>query len=79
MKIKLGDKEAPFYDVIDLDVGKRIELVQSADDETGEYTCYERKENGELKDEWIGDELNCMLFNKKGNIKLMKKKNEKIR
>lgn len=39
MFIKVGDKEAPNYEVWDLDSNTIIRGVQWANDETGEYKC----------------------------------------
>ncbi len=70
MKLSVKDKEAPNYDVIDLDTGKRIPLVQWADDELGEYVVVLRDEAGNFKCDTDG----CLIkVKKKGRIKLVKK------
>jgi hypothetical protein len=75
MHLKVSDKDAPFYDVIDLDTGKRIPLVQEADDETGEYVVIATNANGKIK---LDNDLCIIKVKKKGRIKLVKKeiKNE---
>lgn len=69
MHLKVGDKEAPNYEVIDLDTGNPIRYCQWANDETGEYCIVVTNEDGSIKDK----DGEIMMGIKKGNIKLQKK------
>jgi hypothetical protein len=40
MYLNVKDSESYKYDVIDLNNGERIPMVQEANDETGEFSCY---------------------------------------
>jgi len=63
------------WDVIDLDTSKRIEGVQFANDETGEYSVVVFDKDGSIK---LCICPNCqdshvLIEYKKGNIKLVRK------
>jgi len=58
------------YNVIDMNTDTIIPGVQEADDETGEFTCYLRGDNGNVI---IDKDGKLIEFHFKGNIKLIKK------
>ncbi len=57
MYLNIADAEAPYYDVIDLDTGQRIPLVQCANDMTGEYVVACVDKDGEFILESLGEEI----------------------
>lgn len=77
MYIRVGDKEARNYRVIDLDTGKPIRGVQWANDETGEFEAVLLDKEGKVVTET--DEKSKLKYavrrRKKGNIKLVRKEN----
>ena len=74
MYLNIEMEEASDYDVIDIDSGIKIPLVQEADDETGKFICYLRDEDGNYI---LDKKLDKVVeFHFKGNIKLIKKENQ---
>ena len=63
-------QEALRHRVVDLDTGKEIQRVIWADDETGEYEQILSDENGRIRINEQGDDVQRQIF--KGNIKLVR-------
>jgi len=88
MKLKVGSYLSRFYDVIDKETGKRIPLVQYANDKKGLYLTLIQGEDGIkqcfncIKEEYIPDEelvfKNIELVGKNKFFKLLKKVIDKI-
>jgi len=78
MVMSIYQSDSHLWDVIDLDTGKRIEKVQWANDETGNYGVLKSNEKDEI--EWCdcpkcGDS-HTIMEKKHGNIKLVRKSKE---
>ncbi len=74
MIIHVSQKDSKNWDVIDLDSGKRIPLVQWANDETGRYEVIAVDKDNNFIEKWcpitLGYEV--QYEQKVGNIKLVK-------
>lgn len=75
MYIRVGDKEAKYYNVIDLDTGKPIRGVQWANDEKGEFEVVLLDGEGKVITETDKDSgiKYAIRKRKKGNIKLVRR------
>lgn len=78
MYVKVGDKDAHLYQVIDLETDKVIRGVQEANDETGMYVVLVFNKDGSVATE-ISPQTGVIYPKtevKRGKIKIVKKSEE---
>lgn len=70
MRLQVGDKDAEFAKVINLDMGKEIKFCIWADDETGEYERYVTDESNQIV--LFGDEFQTVTEKARIKIEIQK-------
>ena len=72
LKVDSPSREHEKYNCVDLNTNVKIPLVQEANDETGEFSCFVYDQ---FTEDLVRNKENTdyVLFKFKGNIKLIKK------